>query len=166
MSSGDEHERAERAARAAGELLSMALGASAGDLDRALGRVGRDDALAVLGAVLRELAGLSAAQQLRDVDLAGADDDDVVAGEPEPAAVGAHKLPPDPWETGNAGTDAVEHGARLWEAIEAQRDVAGLLQAVGALSRDDLALVVLERGLSALAERHRPSGGGERRGRR
>jgi hypothetical protein len=160
VSDGDEHERAERAAQAAGDLLSIALG-SGGDLARALEQVGRDDAFDVLGAVLRELAGLTAAQQLRDVELGG--DDDATAedvSEQEPAAVSDDELPTDPWETGNAGTDAVEHGGRLWEAIEAQRDVAGLLQAVGALSRDDLALVVLERGLSALAERHRPSGAG------
>jgi hypothetical protein len=141
----EEFERDQRIGRKAAELVSLALSLTKGDLDRALGEVASDDAPDVLGAVLRDLALLHATQQLREAEPPAKDEESA-----DLAPVGDDRgMPADPWETGNAGTDAVEAGARLWQAIEAQQDVAGLLQPVGTLGHDDLALIVLERGLAA-----------------
>jgi hypothetical protein len=152
----EEGDRMERAARTAGELLSLALGASEGDLARALEEVRRDDALDVLGAVLRQLAGLTATQQLRDLEVAAEED---VAGDDGSEAVSDDELPPDPWaSSGDAASNALEHAGALFEALVEQRTVADLLRAVGALDESEALAVVFERALAEMAERKRPSG--------
>ena len=154
---GFDQERPERTARTAGELLDLALGASDGDLDRALRDVAPDDAPAVLAAMARELAGLMAAQRLRDVE--PADDDDPVAADGHgdgTDVVSDDELPADPWELGDATSNALEHAATLWEALAEQQRVADLLRAVGALDPSEAVLMVFERSLRELAERQRP----------
>lgn len=62
-------------------------------------------------------------------------------------------LPGDPWDSGNPTTDALEQGRQLFEALVEQRSVVELFRAVSALGESELYAIVLERALSAMAER-------------
>jgi hypothetical protein len=150
--------RAERARRTADELRSLALGSTDGDLDRALSEVAREDASDVLGAILRDVAPLTAVQQLRHVELGEAADDlDRPAGA-DAAAVSDDELPPDPWQSsGDEASNALEHAGALFEALAEQRTVPDLFRAIGALDESEAFTIVLERALSAMAERRLPS---------
>ncbi len=150
--SDDELERGhrERAARTADELLSVALGSTGGDLDQELARVGDKDSAAVLGAVLREIASLTATRRLRD------ERPDESASAAVPMA--GEDLPPDPWASGEDDTsNALEDASILFGALADQRTVADLLRAVGSLDESDAMWIVFERALAAMAERLRPS---------
>ena len=129
MSDGDEldREEARRAARLADELVAAVLGAGDEDLDRTLGRVKDKDAPAVLGALVRHLAGLVTTNTLREIDPADSepaadDDDDATA-----AAGDDDGMPADPWATsGETGSNALEEAGALFEGLAGPDDVAGL----------------------------------------
>lgn len=143
----------ERARRIGCELLDFAVGARSGDLDRTLERVGRDDALEVLGAVVRELALLCATTQLRDP----ADDEPTAGGgEEAPASAAAPDGIVDPWEATDPATETLEAGRLLWEALSGQESVGGLLRGLETIEDSEARAVVLERALAKMAEERRP----------
>jgi hypothetical protein len=162
MSSADGGElggdRERRAARMAAELTSAMLGVGDRDLDAALGEVTDEDAPAVLAALVRHLAGLMAAQQLRDFDLAAdveeAPDDDDDAGM---AGVPDEALPLDPFQSSeDEVSNMLEEAGALFEALAEQRTVPDLMRAVGALDESEALAIVFEQALRQMADRQRP----------
>lgn len=175
--SGDEldGDRARRAAQQADDPLSAALGD--GDLERAFAQVRHEEALEVLGALVRLVAGLVGAEQLRGLDMAAdvdtdPDDDDGGSESPngerppsddnddDAAAVDDDRLPADPWQSsGDAASNMLEAAGGLFEALAEQRTVPDLMRAVSALDESEAFAIVLEQALRQMAERRRPSGG-------
>lgn len=106
----------------------------------------------VLRLLTRELASLIAAQALRDVE----PDDPELEPEHTPAErVDDSELPQYHWS--GTESDAITAGRALFDAVADQVTVGEVLAAIGALSPDDLAVIVLERALATIAARRRPS---------
>lgn len=158
MSAGDEldRERERRAGDTARRLLDVALGASDGDLEQALEQVPDEDAPAVLAAMVREVALLTATAQLRDFDLAADVEADAEPSDDAPA-VPDDELSADPWATSeDAASNALEAAGALFAALAEQRTVPDLLRAIGALDESEAFAIVLERALREMAELQRP----------
>jgi hypothetical protein len=148
----------DRADGLADALLSATF--EGGDVDAALADIHAEDAHAVLGLVVRRLAAIAAAQQLRGLGQDGDVDPEPKTVDVGAAAVADGDLPPDPWSsTGNATSDALEEGRTVYEAL-VTLEVEQVLRAIKALDPEELAVVVLERVLVAMAERRRAPGAG------
>lgn len=103
----------------------------------------------VLGRTLEGIWLLISAQQLRDWDAV-----DPEANDRRPVL--ESELPADPWESGDAAADAIEHGRQLFEALADSRTVGELLRGLTTLEEGEALLIVFERALCAMIERTRP----------
>ncbi len=139
--------------------MSLALGSTEGSLDLALKHVAVEDAPKALDVVLRELALLSVAQQLReaspsrDGDAASQVDD--AEGE---FAASDDDLPPDPWKSSGDGDRTLwSMRARSSRPSPSTAPSPSYSGRSGRWDEQEFIAIVLERSLAAMAQRQRPS---------
>jgi hypothetical protein len=144
-----------------GELVLIAAGGRA-LLREAIAELDREDAEGVLALAVTIFASLKEAQLLR---VPGPDEGRTDGDEELPAEdveeLPAEELPADPFVTAESAlASALQTARMLREAVVDQRDVAGLLAALDALSDTEAVVIILEMGLHALWRRRLDDGAG------